>query len=44
MTENNNDIKKLLSSIKYGDMFRVSDFANVDDARRFINEYVAKLP
>lgn len=44
MAENKNDIKKLLSQIKYGDLFRVGDFSSGDEARRFIDEYVARMP
>lgn len=38
------EISVMLKEIKYGDRFKVGDFASVDEAKRFTNEFKAKLP
>ncbi len=44
MSEKHSNIEKQLLQIKYGSLFKISDFQTVDDARRHIDEYVAKMP
>lgn len=38
------EIAELLKQIKYGDLFKPSEFSSVDEARRFIDEFTKNFP